>query len=238
MEHEHQAAGAAAVATIAAVPAAQLAAQPLPGDGGERISTDDVFQRVGELTRTLHNALIELGYHTTVEQAVSALPDARTRLNYIATLTGRAAERVLGAAEQCKDIQDSLQREAERLEAAWEAVPGHEAPPVAAATRHFLREAQEQSRMANDHLTDIILAQDFHDLTGQVINRVVKLASDLEEQLLKLLIDTTPPAQRARLMDQPALLGPAIEGVVQGASNDDVVTSQAQVDDLLESLGF
>ncbi len=81
-------------------------------------------------------------------------------------------------------------------------------------------------------LTDIMMAQDFHDLTGQVIQKVLKLAADFEAQLVKLLVESTPPEKRTAQTDW--MNGP----VVDAKGRDDVVTSQAQVDDLLESLGF
>jgi len=196
------------------------------------ISSYDVFQRVGELTRKLHDALRELGYDHAVENAVSALPDARARLGYIATLTGQAAERVLSAAESGKEVQSRIESGASALLAQWDVGGAGEA--TVQRTREFLVGVQQDAAKSNELLTDIILAQDFHDLTGQVLNKVVALAQSLEEQLLHLLLEATPPEQRARLVEQPGLDGP----VVDATGRDDVVTSQAQVDDLLESLGF
>ena len=196
------------------------------------ISSYDVFQRVGELTRKLHDALRELGYDQAVESAVSALPDARARLGYIATLTGQAAERVLSAAETGKEFQSRIESGASALLAQWDAGAARE--ETEQRTREFLAEVKQDAAKSNELLTDIILAQDFHDLTGQVLNKVVALAQSLEEQLLHLLLEATPPEQRARLVEQPGLDGP----VVDATGRDDVVTNQAQVDDLLESLGF
>lgn len=207
-------------------PAAGSAADAPP------LSTDAVVRRVGELTRTLHEALRELGYHRAVEDAVSALPDARARLGYIASLTGSAAERVLNAAEAAKDAQARIAEGARTLEARW--VTANADPDLTADTRAYLQHVAVEVEATQGQLTDIILAQDFHDLTGQVINRVVALAQTLEEQLLQLLLDAAPPAQRVRLTDGAGLAGPVVEGV----AGDEVVTNQAQVDDLLESLGF
>jgi chemotaxis protein CheZ len=217
------------VRPVAAMPA-------LPQD---EISSFDVFQRVGMLTRKLHDALRELGYDQQVGDAVSTLPDARARLGYIATLTGQAAERVLSTAETGMALQERVGSEARTLESEWKAVAGSVEESGALAevmqrTRSFLRDMQGHASTANSQFTDIMLAQDFHDLTGQVLNKVVILAQNLEEQLLKLLVEATPPEQRTKLVEQPGLAGP----VIDAAGNDDVVTSQAQVDDLLESLGF
>ena len=76
-----------------------------------------------------------------------------------------------------------------------------------------------------------MLAQDFHDLTGQTVRKVVEIASGLEKSLLQLLLDTSPPSMAAEL-------GPLSGPVAEPAARADVVSGQAQVDDLLESLGF
>jgi len=110
-------------------------------------------------------------------------------------------------------------------------------PPAGAAlvdeTCAFLASLDSQAELTNTILTDIMMAQDFHDLTGQVIRKVVALATDLEEQLVKLLIDATPQEHRPRF-DAAKLEGP----VVNPENRSDVVTDQAGVDDLLASLGF
>jgi chemotaxis protein CheZ len=95
------------------------------------------------------------------------------------------------------------------------------------------------SKKVDQHLTEIMMAQDFHDLTGQVIAKVVNLAANIEEQLVTLLLQTAPPEATAKAAAAnepyvPALAGP----VVDGQGNTEVVTNQSQVDDLLASLGF
>ena len=101
---------------------------------------------------------------------------------------------------------------------------------------NFLNDVERVTKEADTHLTEIMMAQDFHDLTGQVIARVVNLAATIEEQLVQLLIQTAPP--NAQVPAEPArpahLQGP----VVDPDNTPDVVTDQSQVDDLLASLGF
>lgn len=212
-------------ATAAALPAGEL-------------SSHDVFQRIGALTRNLHDALRQLGYDKSVEQAVGALPDARDRLHYIANLTGQAAERVLGAAERAKATQESVRARSRALAEKWARVDGAQPAPDALAaaggdTRAFLAALPGMTEAVDRELTEIMLAQDFHDLTGQVIQRITRLAQTLEEQLVKLLLDATPQDQRREVLET-GLAGP----VINAQGRDDVVTSQGQVDDLLESLGF
>ena len=101
------------------------------------------------------------------------------------------------------------------------------------AVMNFVGDVEARTRRIDQHLTDIMLAQDFHDLTGQVVAKVVTLATDLEDSLLKLLMQVVPPEQRAKV-DNGGLQGP----VVDAKGRSDVVSNQGEVDDLLASLGF
>jgi chemotaxis protein CheZ len=102
------------------------------------------------------------------------------------------------------------------------------------AVMNFVEDVERRTARIDGHLTDIMLAQDFHDLTGQVVDKVVKLANDLEGSLLKLLVQVVPPEQREKVQDAIVLNGP----VVNPEGRTDVVANQEQVDDLLASLGF
>lgn len=232
---------AASAAARSAAPAA-TAVTELPVESAsasaESVEPHDVFHRIGALTRNLHDALRELGYDKNVETAVNALPDARARLAYIANLTGNAAERALGAAERGTALQEAIQTDAAALARDWDDVyAGKQSveafKATADRTRAFLNSLAQRSDETNAQFIEVMMAQDFHDLTGQVINRIASVATGLEEQLVKLLLDTTPPGKREEV-ETAWLSGP----VVDAAGRTDVVTSQGQVDDLLESLGF
>jgi chemotaxis protein CheZ len=205
----------------------------------------EVHLRIGNLTRILHDALRELGYDRELAATREHLPDARDRLAYIARVTGEAAEKVLNAVDHARSLQGELMQQASSLRMRWQAVRlytagqgTHERATPAGRrlvdeTCEFFAGLDGQADRTQAILTDIMLAQDFHDLTGQVIRKVVKLAQDLEEQLVRLLLETTPPEQRKRV-ESEKLAGP----VVNPEGRSDVVTDQAQVDDLLASLGF
>ena len=197
----------------------------------------NVHYKIGVLTRQLHNSLNELGYADRLRGSMGELPDAQSRLSYIARLTGEAAEKVLSQVEVTQNQQDALAERTRAMRA--ELIKD----PVAAVARgrvmNYLQEVEEGTQQTNSHLTEIMMAQDSHDLTGQVIARVVALAADLESQLLELLIQTSqdaehPPVLAPADVAQPKLAGP----VVDPENTVDVVTSQSQVDDLLASLGF
>jgi len=101
-----------------------------------------------------------------------------------------------------------------------------------AAVRLFLGRAQAHSDQSRSMMTDIMMAQDFHDLTGQTIKKVADIAHNVEQQLVQLLLDTTPPTQRPKVEAQ------FMEGPVVDKTRTDSVHNQEQVDDLLAQLGF
>ncbi|MPS30397.1 protein phosphatase CheZ [Pigmentiphaga sp.] len=221
-----------------AADAAPAAAAAVSEDEAAADQSPEFYQRVGMLTRQLHDALRELGYHQKVEQAVHSLPDTRQRLDYIARLTGQAAERALSNVEKGQEIQEGVEKEGARLSGQWRELYGRrlgvdDFKRVAAETSAFLDRTQDDARATQALLTDIMMAQDFHDLTGQVIQKVLKLAQNFEDELVKLLIESTPPEKRNAAHSE-WMNGP----VIDASSRDDVVANQAQVDDLLESLGF
>lgn len=198
--------------------------EPIPG----------VFQRLGEITRQLHDTLGQVG-QPRLEQLAGQLPDARSRLGYVSGKTGDAAEKVLNLVDLAKAEQARIN---ERIRELTDAI-GSPAPLDVDSTidrlpsriEAALQEIDSASRRTDEHLSAIMLAQDFHDLTSQVMRKVVQLATDLEDQLLKLLLQAAP----ATSLPLPnAYGGPAIDA----DRRSDVVTNQKQVDELLASLGF
>jgi chemotaxis protein CheZ len=212
-----------------------------------RPGPDEVHLRIGQLTRSLHDSLRGLGYDKSIEHVRENLPDARDRLTYIARLTGDAAEKVLNAVDRAKVVQDGLAGEANGLHTRWQALGAYLANDAARATPagatlvedtcRYFDNIGEQSAATQAILTDIMMAQDFHDLTGQVIRKVVALAGEIEEQLLKLLIETAPQ-EEVRKAALPVAAAPLQGPVVNTEGRTDVVNNQADVDDLLASLGF
>ncbi|HEY4371370.1 MAG TPA: protein phosphatase CheZ [Burkholderiales bacterium] len=224
--------------TLKSEAAAANAAAAAQGEAPKEGEAFDVFQRVGMLTRNLHDALRQLGYDKGIDSAVGALPDARARLNYIANLTGQAAEKALTMAEQGADLQQKMETEATALSKGWDDLfAGRQTleqfKSTAASTHEFLKNLPAQTSQSGALFTDIMLAQDFHDLTGQVVNKIAGIAQNIEDQLVKLLIDATPPEKRNEV-EETWLNGP----VIDASKRTDVVTDQGQVDDLLASLGF
>lgn len=199
-----------------------------------------VFQQLGLITRQLHDTLNQLGVMPRLQEAANGLPDARSRLSYIARKTGDAANKVLNSVDLAKEEHHSISAETRRIA---EAVIRDPVKAVATgAVLNFVGDVEAATERIDRHLTDIMMAQDFHDLTGQVVAKVVSLATDLEKQLAGVLMQAAPPelahkaevAMTANQHIEPSLSGP----VVDGQSRTDVVNNQGEVDDLLASLGF
>ena len=205
----------------------------------------DIHQRLGMLTRQLHDSLNGLGLTDKVKSLAGEIPDAKSRLTYIARLTGEAAEKVLNNVDMAKAHHDHISAETRRIGALIVK------DPVAAVAKghvmNFITDVEEASKEIDKNLTNIMMAQDFHDLTGQVISKVVTLAANIETQLVQLLILTAPSeipakspvlaavaAETVAIVTEPILSGP----VVSPEGNPDVVKGQSEVDDLLASLGF
>lgn len=231
---------AQAAAEAAAGQAPAMSATPgTPAEAQDGGLKEPNYSQLGHLARKLHDTLRALGYDKSIEKAVQhMIPDTRDRLHYIAALTQQAAERVLNATDLAKPWQEELETRSQALSARWDALFRNELSiddfkALVAETRSFLGEVGQKARDTNAQLLEIMMAQDFQDLTGQVIKKIVDMAQEMEAELIKVLIEASPPEKRQRL-DTGLLNGPVIEA--EGRS--DVVTSQRQVDDLLESLGF
>ncbi|MDQ2819466.1 MAG: protein phosphatase CheZ [Pseudomonadota bacterium] len=202
-------------------------------------SHDEVLSRIGHMTRALHESLRGLGLDKLIEKAASDIPDARNRLDYVARLSEQAAQNVLNATDAALPLQDTVDQSAAGLRSAWQelldAGGDADAPWRALALRTVgeLDASRAAVSGTKGHLMNIMMAQDFQDLTGQVISKVAAITQSLEQQLVQMLVDFAPEEVR-RELDDGLLNGPQINTV----GRSDLVADQGQVDDLLDSLGF
>jgi len=214
-------------------------AEPVMASADGWTQQEAVFNRIGHMARALHDTLGLLGYDKLIEKTVSALPDAKDRLAYVANLTEQAACRVLNATDIANPLIDEMESGAQDLGQRWDKVFANdmgtaEFKQLAVDTRLFLnQQLPAKTRATHAQLTEIMMAQDFQDLTGQVIKKIVGLAHELESGLMTVLIEVLPETKRteevANLMNGP---------VINAEGRTDVVVNQEQVDDLLDSLGF
>lgn len=212
----------------------------MPAEGrapSNGVEAEDLIGKIAQLTRMLRDSMRELGLDQAIKEAADAIPDARDRLGYVARMTEQAANRVLNAAEAVQPLQETMQRRARDLDDRWQAwfdqpVELTEARELVDDTRNLLREVPADTQKSLDLLLEIIMAQDFQDLTGQVITRMLGVIGTIEQELVQVLIDNAPKEKRD---DTHSLLnGPQ----TNPAGKTDVVANQDQVDDLLASLGF
>jgi chemotaxis protein CheZ len=201
-------------------------------------SPDKVINQIGHIARNLHDTLRELGLDKGIEKAASSIPDTRDRLNYVATLTEQAADKVLNATEAAQPLVEKIEVEAQRLSGQWQQLfeknlDVAQFKNLVLETQVYLNEVPKRTKETNGYLMEIMMAQDFQDLTGQVIKKITALTKEMEQQLLALLVENAPASVKADL-NAGLLNGP----VINANGRSDVVTSQDQVDDLLGSLGF
>lgn len=199
----------------------------------------DLIHRIASLTRMLRENMRELGLDQAIKNAAEAIPDARDRLRYVAQMTEKAANRVLNATDAAGPIQDDLTRTARSLDGRWnewfsQPIEKDDAKQLVKDTRSFLAGVPSQAQATQSHLMEIVMAQDFQDLTGQVITRMMDVVGTIERELLQVLLDNADISPERREEVNSLLNGPQINP--EGRA--DVVTSQDQVDDLLASLGF
>jgi len=224
--------------TVNTADAAEAATSFLAAASAVVIDPSNMYEQIGQLTRKLHDTMQAMGYDKSLESMAEAIPDAKDRLSYIATLTESAAERVLNATDVARPIQDGLGARAAELSSRWNLVFNNQLSvadfkQLAEETRHYLTSVPEQTGATSAQLLEIVMAQDFQDLTGQVIKKMMDMFKGIEHELVSFLIAYSPSDKKAEI--SPSLLnGP----VINPEGRSDVVTSQQQVDDLLESLGF
>ncbi|QLG87260.1 protein phosphatase CheZ [Chitinibacter bivalviorum] len=219
-----------------ATPTAQAATSEAQTTSEMAEPAKSMFSHIGHLTRKLHDTLCELGLDKSLESAASSIPDARDRLSYVATMTEQAAERTLNALDVAKPLQDSITEQSTALSREWDRffakeLSVDEFKHLVERTRAHLATTTKQSEQVSNQMLEIMMAQDFQDLTGQVIKKVLVMAKEMESHLLDFLLMFNPTAKTE---DTGLLNGP----VVKSEGRTDVVTNQEQVDDLLESLGF
>ena len=230
---------APAPAAAPAAPAAAATTATAPAAGEEGNENGGMFERLGGIVRLLHDSLRELGYDKALNEASSQIVDAQDRLEYVATLTEQAANKVLNTLDEGMPAQDVLSKQSKDMELRWgELFDGKlsldEFKALAGDSRQFATSVTAATEAEKARLLEIMMAQDFQDITGQLIKKVVKITQAVEGELAQLLRDNAPPDLKEKLAQKQAVPEP----LMQGPSVPQAALNQDNVDDLLADLGF
>lgn len=210
-----------------------------------------LYNEIGKLTRSLHEAMKNLQIDSEVG-ASSEMASASDKLTYVLEMTDKSANRVMDLVDAGMPLAQEINSRAKDLGQQWQRVLRKEIQPsefraLSKQIQTFLHDSEQASGQLQNQLSDIVLAQDFQDLTGQVIHKVATLAKSVEHRLLQLVVmagqvdkitgidhsELEKSLRQARPQDSIAAEGPQLD-----KTKEDVVASQDDVDDLLSSLGF
>jgi chemotaxis protein CheZ len=201
-----------------------------------------LFQEVGRLTRELHNTMNSFsGDSALAAIAENEIPDAKERLQYVITMTEQAADQTLNVVEELMPVSQELNEQANRLSGNWQRflikkMPFDEFKGMSQEiTEHFNHSVQALEAIQNG-LNDVLMAQGFQDITGQIIRKVIDLVQNLENNMVDLIRVSRGKSATQKAVSEPDLPGPVVPNVDD--KKGDVATSQDDVDDLLSSLGF
>jgi chemotaxis protein CheZ len=224
---------AAPVAAAAAPAAAEL-------EGGDEHTS--MYERLGGIVRVMHDSLRELGYDKALTEASSQIVDAQDRLEYVASLTEQAANKVLNTLDEGMPAQDKLSKQAKDMETRWaDLFAGKlsidQFKALAGDARQFAAVVSEATEAEKARLLEIMMAQDFQDITGQLIKKVVVITKTVEAELAQLLRDSAPKELKEKLAQKQAEQEKPAE-LMSGPSVPATALDQDSVDDLLADLGF
>jgi chemotaxis protein CheZ len=224
-----------AVAAVTAIATGAAASTAAPAEAGQDGSSQ-LFDRLGHIVRQLHDSLRELGYDRSLSDIATEVTDATDRLEYIATLTEQAANKVLNSIDEAMPVQDQLIARARDVDSRWALLFDgklgvEEFKALAQDSRGFAAAVAEAGEAEKARLMQIMMAQDFQDITGQIIKKVVGITQKLERELAQLLVETAPPSHKSKEKEKVVdlLAGPAVPASAM---------AQTDVDDLLADLGF
>jgi chemotaxis protein CheZ len=223
---------------VAAVAPAAAATAAEPMDDAEK----NMYERLGGIVRVMHNSLRELGYDKALTEASSQIVDAQDRLEYVASLTEQAANKVLNTLDEGMPAQDVLSKQAKDMENRWaDLFAGklsiEQFKALAGDSRQFAQLVSESTEAEKARLLEIMMAQDFQDITGQLIKKVVTITKVVESELAQLLRDSAPADVKEKLAQKQAVQEQPVQ-LMSGPSVPAAALDQDSVDDLLADLGF
>ncbi|WP_040886816.1 protein phosphatase CheZ [Marinobacter santoriniensis] len=209
-----------------------------------------LYREVGRLTRSLHEAIRNFQIdprNAEQKEALSKMSDASDRLEYVVHMTGQAANRTMDLVEVSMPMAHAIRDEARALSTEWARLRRREMAPAEFRELYgridrFFSSLSTEADTIYSNLSEILLAQDFQDLTGQVIQKVTNLVKEVEEHLLSLVVMASHVDQLTgtvhQIEDKQVSAEEGVGPQMNAEERDDVVSGQDDVDDLLSSLGF
>ena len=207
----------------------------------------ELFAEVGKLTRQLHDSLNNFQLDERIAGLANEdIPDAQTRLTYVIEETEKAANTTMDAVEQSMSIVETMKGQLDNLMPEWKKLMNREIELDEFKSMCLDLDKHLESSLADADkmmglLTEVLMAQGYQDLTGQVIRRVIELVKEVEDSLVHMLtVFGGAEVTKATKTSQPKVEKAIVaEGpIIDAESRDDVVSGQDDVDDLLSSLGF
>lgn len=207
-----------------------------------------LFLELGKLTRQFHDAMMSFALdNRVVELAEKDIPDAKERLNYVISMTEQAANTTINAIDEVLPVSEAMAARVDELAVRWarflqREMPFEEFKAMSKELSDHFAASRDGLALIQGKLTEVLMAQGFQDLTGQVIKRVIDLVHDVEQNMVELIRISgkrfVPEAKWAEteLDAQLQGVGPVVPGVDDRKGN--TMASQDEVDDLLSSLGF
>lgn len=217
-----------------------------------KVREDSLFHQIGRLTRELHDSLKSFQKDSHMANLTDVdLPDARTRLNFVIEKTDEAANRTMDNIDKTIPISTGLAFEAKELLGEWGKFKRRELTvdefrDLYENMMSFLTSTESKANEIHANLTDVVMAQDYQDITGQIIRKVITLVTDLEDSLVRLVLLAAEAKKLSGIQDEEEEKpksneviadGPHVDGTI---ANDkfEIAKNQDDVDDLLSSLGF
>jgi len=205
----------------------------------------ELFAEIGKLTRQLHDSLTNFQLDSRLSDLATAdIPDAKERLNYVITRTEEAANKTMDAVEAIFPVVDDIAEQVRAVNPAWTKLMNNEIDlkefkSLCGDIDILLATTGKETSHIHSLMTDVLMAQDFQDLTGQVIRKVIDLVREVEDSLINMLTVFGISAEQTQTESTPKVGENLVEGpIVNKENRDDVVEDQDDVDDLLSSLGF
>ncbi len=190
-----------------------------------------LFQDVGRLTRQLHESLTNFQLDSRVANMATAdFPDARDRLDKVIEMTEKSAHRTMDLVEEAVPVVEQLMTASGEVAERWSKVDQKAAPSaeLVAETRHCLAQSAEQAGSLRTTFSDVMIAQNFQDLSGQIIRDIIRLVKEVEDTLVNMVRISGGSAE---LVEQQA-------DARRRREDSERVSNQDDVDDILSSLGF